>query len=101
MRRILLPLFVLIAFLYFSNRFSYYCDKNESEIIWDGKSNCFKKGDYSDTSGNFPSKKNLKIKPGQNTIQAFFYKNFDRPSWKADPNTKIEQIGWPWSLKVF
>ena len=102
MRRILVAFFVLMVFFYFRNRFSYYCEKDQSEIIWNGKSNCFKKGDYSNTSGNFPSSKKLDIKAGPNTIQAFFKKNFVDPTWKANPNSgTIVKNGWPWSLKVF
>jgi hypothetical protein len=102
MRRILVALFLLVVFLYFRNRSSYYCEKDQSEIIWNGKSNCFKKGDYSDTSGNFPSSKKLEIKAGPNTIQAFYKKNFGNATWKANKNSgTIVKTGWPWSLKVF
>ena len=102
MRRLLLGLVLLIVFLHFRNRSSYYCEKNQSEIIWNGKSNCFNKGDYSDTSGNFPSSKKLEIKAGPNTIQAFYKKNFGNSTWKANPNSgTIVKNGWPWSLKVF
>jgi len=102
MRRILIAFFVLVVFLYFRNRSSYYCEKDQSEIIYDGKtSNCFKKGSYVDTNRNFPSKRGIEVKSGPNSLEGFYATNFRIPNWKVEPNTvKTIMYGATKSLKV-
>jgi hypothetical protein len=77
------------------------CPAGQSELNWNGQTRCFAPGFYSNTQGQFPFKANTIIKPGPNTVQAYFWQNFRRPTWRENPWTTTQRPAFPYSLKIY
>jgi hypothetical protein len=97
---LILLLVILLFFMWYRRTSSYACATNEATIVYNGQERCYKKGDYENLSGSYPTSKPCHIKSGHNTLIGYSKKEFDGTKWRLDTHQELDNDCWIWSLRV-
>lgn len=97
---LLVVLLLFLLYLYNIRISNYACATNESTIVYNGQERCYKKGEYEDLSGSYPTSKRCQIKSGHNTLIGYSKKDFDGNKWRLNTHQELEKDCWIWSLRV-
>jgi len=97
---LLLLLVIGLLFFLYRRTSNYACATNEATIVYNGQERCYKKGEYENLSGSYPTAKRCQIKSGHNTLIGYSKKEFDGNKWRLDQHQELDNDCWIWSLRV-